>query len=332
MDFSKKCKTPVSCAGRDPRIELFRCCMMFGICLLHALDQGGYADSHRGLDNLMTPCVDGFVFISGYYGIKLKLKGVLKLLGIGAYCALFVGVVYHWLYLSAPVKDIATGIWRCFKEPWFLWTYLALMLCAPLLESVFQETAKDKWSVMRKVAPILFMVFAWSYAATKIPVLKKFTPCVSDFGGFALLTFAGIYLAAGTCRYYEVDKKVTTTALLALATLSGAFCWFNFMHYHSPFALIFSGALFFLFRRMKLANDGIIARTAVWLGPSMFSVYLLHFNDMGMSFLHCFEDKYIAVWGYYPVCFAVAIALFVFGVVADGVRRVAVGGSGREKR
>lgn len=66
---------------RDGRIELFRCTMMFGVCLLHALDQGGYADAHRGLDNLMTPCVDGFLFISGYYGIRLRLKSIFRLLG-----------------------------------------------------------------------------------------------------------------------------------------------------------------------------------------------------------------------------------------------------------
>jgi len=69
---------------RDPKIELFRCLCMFGVVLLHALTQGGYADAHRGLDNLMTPSVVGFVFISGYFGIKCRIKGVLKLISVGA--------------------------------------------------------------------------------------------------------------------------------------------------------------------------------------------------------------------------------------------------------
>ena len=51
--------------------------------MLHCLIKGGYVGTHHGLDNLMVPSVVGFVFISGYLGIKFKLKSILKLLGIG---------------------------------------------------------------------------------------------------------------------------------------------------------------------------------------------------------------------------------------------------------
>ena len=83
---------------RDASIELFRCLCMFGVCLLHALDQGGYADPHRGLDNLMTPSVVGFLFISGWFGVKLKLRSLAKLIGIGLYCAAAVTIIYEWGY------------------------------------------------------------------------------------------------------------------------------------------------------------------------------------------------------------------------------------------
>ena len=68
---------------RNASIEFYRCLCMAGVVLLHALTQGGYAEGHRGLDNLMVPSVVGFVFISGYFGIKFKFISVLKLLGIG---------------------------------------------------------------------------------------------------------------------------------------------------------------------------------------------------------------------------------------------------------
>ena len=85
---------------RDASIELFRCLCMFGVCLLHALDQGGYADPHRGLDNLMAPSVVGFIFISGWFGVKLKLRSLAKLIGIGLYCAAAVTIIYEWGYLG----------------------------------------------------------------------------------------------------------------------------------------------------------------------------------------------------------------------------------------
>lgn len=114
---------------RDPRIELFRCVCMFGVVLLHALTQGGYADAHRGLDNLMTPSVVGFVFISGYFGIKFKFKSVLRLLGIG---------MSSWIVLAIVSQDFNSsfgvgGYW------WFLWMYLALMAIAPVVDAVFGE-------------------------------------------------------------------------------------------------------------------------------------------------------------------------------------------------
>lgn len=125
---------------RNASIELFRCLCMFGVCLLHALDQGGYADAHRGLDNLMTPSVVGFLFISGWFGIKLKYKGIVKLLGIGIYCALVVTTIYEFGYLgNRSVEVLAKRFWVYYINAWFLWTYLALMLVAPLFEPIFEQ-------------------------------------------------------------------------------------------------------------------------------------------------------------------------------------------------
>ena len=79
---------------RNASIELFRCACIFGVCLLHALEQGGYAGPHRGLDNLMMPSVVGFVFISGWFGIRLTARHVWRLLSISVYCALVPTVCY----------------------------------------------------------------------------------------------------------------------------------------------------------------------------------------------------------------------------------------------
>lgn len=114
---------------RDASIELYRCLCMFAVVLLHALDQGGYAECHRGLDNLMMPGVVGFVFISGWFGIRFKWSSVLKLLGIGFGC---------WLTLTVVTRNFTSsfgvgGYW------WFLWMYLALMALAPLVEPFVNE-------------------------------------------------------------------------------------------------------------------------------------------------------------------------------------------------
>ena len=319
---------------RAPRIELFRCACMFGVVLLHSLTQGGYADAHRGLDNLMTPSVVGFVFISGYFGIKCRVKGMMKLLGIG---------LYSWLVLALLNLDFCNsfgigGFW------WFLWMYLALMAMAPLVEAIFAGNCQD--AVVAKVAPFVAVVYFWSYAATKIPVLKTVVPSVDGFSPFGVLTFFAVYLVARVSRMYE--ERIKTWWLVVAAAVSGAMCWIGFYHYNSPFALVFAGSMFYLFKgkgnREEACRGGLddrvervetcsggdresdcvgwFSRIVLAISPSMFSVYLLHTNAYGFEILRKVEDHLgSSGWNYYAMSFVVAIGIFGLCVLLDMPRR-----------
>lgn len=293
---------------------------MFGVVLLHALTQGGYADAHRGLDNLMTPSVVGFVFISGYFGIKCRVKGVMKLLGVG---------LYSWLVLALLNLDFTSsfgigGFW------WFLWMYLALMAMAPLVEAIFAGNCQD--AVVAKVAPFVAVVYFWSYAATKIPVLKTVVPSVDGFSPFGVLTFFAVYLVARVSRMYE--ERIKTWWLVVAAAVSGAMCWIGFYHYNSPFALVFAGSMFYLVKRAETCRwrerigrvERVEACRGSWLlaiSPSMFSVYLLHTNAYGFEMLRKVEDCLVAGgWNYYAMAFIVAIGIFGLCVLLDMPRRV----------
>lgn len=222
-----------------------------------------------------------------------------------------VALIYNGIFLKDSFSDVLRAAYSYLKWSWFLWTYLALTLFAPLLNVLFEKKRdEDEYFVLRAIAPILFMVFIWSYAATKIPILKSFVPGVGGFGGFGLLTFVGVYLAARTSRYYNLEEKVSTRMLVMVAFVSGVFCWLNLMHYHSPFALLFSGSLFYLFKRWYALKDWFVCKAAQLAGPSMFSVYLLHNNTAGMSWLQATEDRLIEVWGYYLICIYVAVVFF----------------------
>ena len=302
---------------RDSRIELFRCACMFGVVLLHALTQGGYADAHRGLDNLMTPSVVGFVFISGYFGIKCRLRGVLKLLGIG---------LSSWIVLAVLNLDFTTsfgvrGYW------WFLWMYLTLMTMAPLAETMFAQNG-----AITRIVPFAVVIFVWSYVATKIPVLKTLVPSVNGFSPFGVLTFFAVYLVARVNRMYE--DKIETWWLVVAATVSGAMCWIGFYHYNSPSALVFAGSMFYLFKRLPLSEPRNTQEMKFWVfrvfrgfvvavSPSMFSVYLLHANAYGLEMLRKVENHLVASGlNYYVMACVVAIGIFGMCVVLDSPRRM----------
>jgi len=309
---------------RDVQIELFRTFCMFGVCLLHALTQGGFIEAHRGLDNVLMPSVVGFVFISGYYGIRLKMRSILKLIFCGLYCTVVVAILQVVMGVGAFDGQLVLVALRRLQGYWFLWCYLALMLVAPAFEPLFEidERQRPNKRVAAVVLPVLFLAFVWSYAAERVPFLRDYLPHVNGFGGYTLLTFVGVYLAARTSRYYCFEKLIPVRALWVLAALSGIACWIGMGHYHSPFALLLAGSMFFLFKRMKLGP--MLSRMSIGLAPSMFSVYLIHTNDVGFSLLRNAESFLFAEngWPYYLVCCLLAVVVFAAGVLLDMPRRV----------
>lgn len=310
---------------RDARIELFRTLCIFGVCFLHALEQGGYAGSHRGLDNLLMSSVVGFIFISGWFGIRLRLSHILRLLGIGVYCAIVPVVLFDWFYQDhSEFRYLLSRFWCYYREPWFLWMYFALMLIAPTFDALFETD--DRRKLLVRVLPVVFLSFGWSYAATKIPILKDFLPGVGGFGPFSLLTFIGIYLSARTCRVCEVERLLSIKILLFSALLSGSVCWAGLGHYCSPAAVIFAGTAFLLVRKLP-APQKIMDRCIVWLSPTIFSIYLLHRQAMGMFVMQSIEDALIGKDGYnyYIVCFLCACTFFFGAIVLDLPRRFVVG-------
>ena len=309
---------------RNPSIELFRVLCMFGVCLLHALDQGGFADAHRGLDNLLWPSVVGFIFISGYFGMRFRLKSIIRLLGTAFYCFITVSIVSAYIGNNGLNGFIRT-FRSCMGFSWFLWMYLGLMMASPLFETLFEvphDGNRDN-SVLVKIFPFLFLVFGWSYAATKVPILKDYIPSIIGFDVFSILTFIGVYLAARCCWYFEVDKRVSCIALSWIAVISGSCCWIGIMHYNSPAGLLFAGSIFLLFKRIKLPNW--LEVVSVALAPSMFSVYLVHTNGVVFPFIHKIEKSLIVGYhvNYYVACMIVAVALFILGVIVDVPRRMA---------
>ena len=79
---------------RDEGIEVLRCILMFGICLIHATAHS--SDRCWWLGNIANCSVIAFVFISAWYGLKLKWRKVLSLVGMAAWCAALVVGIDHF--------------------------------------------------------------------------------------------------------------------------------------------------------------------------------------------------------------------------------------------
>ena len=70
---------------RDASIDFYRVMLMFGICTLHSITQAGHNVAWAA--NMLSWCVPGFMFISGWFGMRFSFMKVAKLYGISLYCA-----------------------------------------------------------------------------------------------------------------------------------------------------------------------------------------------------------------------------------------------------
>jgi len=260
-----------SSAHRQASIECYRVVLMFGICLLHCITQGGH--QVRGLDNALLSCVDGFVLISGWFGIRPTISKVMFLVSQAACSLLIVSAVNYCIagnVLSAQEYLLAL------KNFWFLWAYIVVMAIAPILDVD-----------MKKAKGLLFVVFVWSYL-TQIPYVKDYVPRPIGFHAYSFLTLSGIYVCGRVLRKGNILSGVSTAVLIVIALISFCVNWNGFGHYHSISALVFAATTFECFRRLNVV--GFLAKAITLASPSMFAVYLIHTNEYSVQWLRNLED------------------------------------------
>lgn len=283
---------------RNPSIELLRCLLMYGICLVHCVHRDGTCP--YWIENLLLTCVCGFVFISGWFGINFTPSKALKLYGVQFACVVTSQVVDSlFAHRAFSLSQIGVGM----RAYWFGHAYVLMMLFAPCI-----NRALDDRRCAKAILPVLIAIFGWAFSA-RCPILNHYVPRPDGLSMYSAFTLLGIYVAARLARRLEWDQRLKQKVLLMAVFPLAAVCGgLHLGFYNSPFAVAFSGLLFLLFLKVKCP----LGRFALWLGPSMFSVYFLHMGSvtLGTGFMMKMADAMM------PYCldvrfFSLAIAAFI---------------------
>lgn len=298
---------------RDPAIELYRMLLMLGIVTLHTLQCAGLGFSP--LARWVEFCVDGFVFISGWYGIRFEWKKVVRLYGLALWCSAIYAAVRWVCFESAPwsVGAYLDEVVHRAEAYWFVNAYVVLMCLTPIINAPF-ESRKSR----RVFVPFLFAVFGWSFAAM-VPGLKAWVPAPTGFGSHTFLTLSGVYVIARIARIGKWDDKLQTWHLMLVLAVLSALAVCNLNKYNSPVAVMLGWTLFALFSRIKFASEhGMVIKIILQLSPSMLAVYLLH--GCGADFL--FVKSALVYFADPKLACLIAIPLIFFACAAiDLLRR-----------
>ena len=213
-------------------------------------------------------CVNMFVIISGYFGIRLKLSSVLKLI-------IYLALIYIPLYIVKCVSNhdfvLTDFIERCFVisyAGYFIQCYFMLMILSPVLNAFIDKYGRDslKW-----------VISFW--------LLEFWFGCIMDVEelgynrGYSVIHFVLMYMIARCIKLYEDDIKkmkqwiwvlgyLLSTIIIVLCHIIGIkWCW----DYSNPLVVFSSVCSFLPFLYSTYYNKVIN-----WIASGTLAVYIIH--------------------------------------------------------
>lgn len=272
-------------------------------------------------------CVNVFVLLSGWFGIKPKTERVLELI----YQVLFFLLGSYIIALLFGKTTInADDILTCFllnDYAWFIKSYLCLMIFAPML-NIFSQTASKKELTSFLVVFYVFQsIYGWA------------TNAASFFNyGSSVVSFCGLYLLAQYIKRFQPgwSKYSKTCDLLfyfGLVAASAVFLvvlsYFSFLSpiYHSLVGhmyaysspIVVAECLFIFLFFSKLA---IKSRFINYVAISCFSALFVH----GNPYIFPYQARVLSF--YSNNCYSLALLkvfllsmeAFVLAILLDQIR------------
>lgn len=314
-------------------VEVLRCGLMFLIVLMHVATfcATGNPSRARLIHVFCIFAVNAFVLISGWFGVRFRVKKVLKMLGLGAFAATV-------LFLLSPLSDCG---WQfAYSLGWFGNCYLALLCCAPLINAAIEALARESMRALMSAwsAYAALMVVSW------LPIwnfgINLHVPGWEghSFNQLCFMYVTGRLLAKcgwintisrGRLAFGAVALMLCNYAwAIATGLTRGSEFWQGILvgtrGNNNPLIIALSVCVFLWFLRTRV--PAWLGRVASLCGPSMFSIYLLHEacnHDLSVSLY----DKYFAwahggpVYVQYAVIFSVAALVYLTCLGIDLVRR-----------
>lgn len=332
---------------RNANMDLLRIFSMFLIILLHSIDHSGVLERAelsstainlwvRFTYMLTQVCVNLYVLISGYFLVKSKFR-LQKLVALWLEVAFYSFVIKLVFMLTGynafSIPSLVSCLVPIFTgRYWFITIYFGLYLIFPFLNTAINAMNKRQHTLLNIILFILFSVMVSVHPSFK---------GMNSGGGWGLAWFVVLYFAASWFRLYFNSKKqllpisiwLLTSLVVAVGfiflgdRLSIAKTLFgNMYRYDSILAYISSLCLLAAFINIKI-KCGWLNRAIIFIAPSILGVYLIHahasFSPWSWEFLDM--PQYMEFLMFPIIQIGVVIAIFVFCVLIDIVRRYTIG-------
>ena len=199
------------------------------------------------------------------------------------------------------------------------------MMVSPIVNGWFERVKAQGFPVqVREALPLFMLCFGWSML-TSYNATLGIVPRAAGLGHFSPLTMVGVYVAGRFLRFYETQIRLSGKSLAAIVVAMLVLAAMRLGFYNSPVALVLALATFMAVRKLRLEARWL-QTSILFLSPSMFSVYLLHTNRAGLTWIipNAVDQAVGFGCGKWPSYVLVALVLFVVCCIVDLARRAAL--------
>lgn len=318
-------------AERNSNLELLRILSIFMIIFIHAfgLAQGMATDRlgssitgiMNGVCNIGVTC---FILLSGYFGIQIKWKKMIRLecmvifyslIQVAVTMALFPDKLQGAALLEELVKSVIPVISRKY---WFYSCYVALCLFSPFLNEMIQKMKKEKLMAMLGTGLLLFSVF---------PTFFYFE--ITQDNGKGIVNMILIYCIGRAIKLHG-DAEIRKGRAFLVFVVLWMINWYSngrlpqiggiyhtFSKDNSITNIVMAILLFYIFKSFKFQS-----RTINRIAVHIFSVFILNsflLEVINGTFL-TLTPEIVGGKCFFPVLASQVILTFLCAVAADRIR------------
>lgn len=272
-------------------IELLRIISMFLVLLIHYnIPINGLPNHVMAVTNPMKVlgssmlssldfvCVNCFVIISGYFGIKWKWKGLLNFLFQISFWSLSIYSVAILLGVADfSMIQLARRLFLPIMQNWFFVCYLLLYILSPIVNTYVEHT-NEKQILHLILTFVAFQTF-FGWITKCLPEMLEGLNTMNLLGYYLI----GAYLKKSTLRCFHIGAKADIAIyfgialFLTIASFVTKYIGFtkDVFSYISPFCVVQSIYLFLFFRDIKIENERL-GKIILFFSSSAFAVLMMH--------------------------------------------------------
>lgn len=278
---------------RQLNIEILRIISMILVLVIHynvsmngdtshemVMNEPWKAVGVASLKSLSFVCVNCFILISGFFGIRWKWEGLFSYLFQISFWGGMVHLLACWVGLTSfsPFHMLDNMVLFLYNGNWFFIAYLGLYMFAPVLNAFIEKVSERELGIMVLVFYLMQTIFGW--------ILKR---CVEFNQGLTFVSFIGLYMLGAYIRksngkWFQWKALPNLSMYLGVGVLCVLISMFaNYVgfskdvySYISPLQIIQSVYLFLFCKALRVSKG---EKVILFFSSSAFACLLMHSWD-----------------------------------------------------